>query len=105
MRFLTDKSLKSHELHTHVYSYNEKGQVQMPFLTGTNPQLKGEFACEQKTKLSRKEKTLRFICPACAYSTYDHLYWEVHLQVQHSDQMRRRLGAHWFIWKKRAARI
>lgn len=99
MRFLTDKSLKSHQLHTHVYCYNERGQVQAPFLAGPSARFSTETS-ETRTKLSHREKTLRFACPACLYVTYDHVYWEVHIQVLHGRELRYKAGR-WFGWRGR----
>ena len=100
MHFLTDKSLKSHQLHTHVYSYNERGQVQAPFLAGPSAQAQTDYSSEPRTKLTRREKTLCFVCPVCLYTTYDHVYWEVHIQVLHGRELRYKAGR-WFGWRGR----
>ena len=98
MKFLTDKALKSHELHTHVCTYNEKGQMTLPFLSAPNGRVCRNEA-DIKVKLTKSEKLIQFHCPGCRYMTYDHVYWEVHIQVKHGQQLRYRSYQRWYGWK------
>lgn len=101
MKFLKEKALKNHELHTHLCTYNTQGQAVVPFLQGPSGKYYRVDAGDiwESSHLGKKQKGIVFHCPVCQYRTYDNLYWEVHIQMKHGTALRFRPVQRWYEWK------